>query len=100
MIRHPLMFSRRPDLFHTHERPAATYIVVLPTAIDETYIETSWQDNDIFPTGEIYHPTIDTVDPKDIYIFDSEDEEENHRQALLKMKELWAQVVIPPKRDV
>lgn len=99
MIRHPLMFSRIPKMRDPNSTKPTSYIVVLPMHLDETYVETAWQGNSDFPSGEMHQPSIDILDKKDTYIFDSDDSHENYRQALLKMKELWAQVEIPPKEE-
>ena len=71
-----------------------SYIVALPTCVDYTYLRTAWQDNPLFPEGEIFIPSIDLLAPEDTFVFDGEDSKENYEQAKRKMIELWSQV--PP----
>ena len=69
-----------------------SYIVALPTCVDYTHMRTAWQDNPLFPDGEILRPSIDTLAREDTYVFDGPDPAENLAQAKRKMSELWSRV--------
>jgi hypothetical protein len=68
-----------------------SYIVALPTYTDYTHLRTAWQDNPVFPEGEICIPSIDILGDENTFVFDGPDPDANYRQAHAKMKELWAQ---------
>lgn len=98
----PLLFMRRQpcpsggtvlpnsDINGPHR---VSFIVVLPTCVDYAHLSTAWQDNPVFPAGEILIPSIDTLASADTHVFDGDDPEENFRQAQVKMMELWARVL-------
>jgi hypothetical protein len=87
-----------PNSYHLDEtgrhRVRISYIVALPDHSDFTYRKTAWQDNPNFPEGQIHVPSIDILAEENTFIFDGDDPEENYRQALVKMKELWAQAMV------
>jgi hypothetical protein len=84
-----------PDGHLTGYHPVReSYVVAYPTHTDYSSVSTAWQDNPLFPEGEMYLPGIDLLAQEDTYVFDGDSPKENLRQALAKMKELWMRVEI------
>lgn len=94
-MRIPMLFMRqRHTTIQGNPTVVVSYIAVLPKCNDFVAINTAWQDNPDFPEGQMYRPDIDLLAKEDTHIFDGPNDEENYRLAMVKMKELWAQVEI------
>lgn len=110
-VRIPLLFTRfysctddngltpnAPGRKTDHGYPLRiSFVVMLPKYNDGRIYDSRWMcDGDLITDDKLGHmilvDDVDIVEQEDVYIFDEDDHELAHKQALRKMKELWAEM--------
>lgn len=82
-----------------------SYVVMNPSANSWKFYDSRWMSDERVITDHttghsILVHDVDIVDDEDVFIFDLDDPIEAYRQALMKMQELWAQIILPEPEPV
>jgi hypothetical protein len=97
----PFMFVRYHDTFGDGSERKSTHVVMLAPYWDLRNYDCAWMGDPVLGDGKadaVFVPDVDISEKH--WVFDAADSLQNELDALAKMKELWAAMVIPTAEQI